>query len=93
MSATWCRYTGAPALVRDDDPLEVARILDLAFDAHQLFLRAAGDAARRQVLVGGAHRLHDLVDADAEALQLFGMQENLHLPLDRAADAMTLPTP
>ena len=74
------------ALVRDDDALEAARILDLAFDANQLFVRIARNAAGRQILVRGLNRRDHLIDADAIALQLLGTQEDLHLALDGAAD-------
>ena len=77
---------GRTALIRDDDPFEGARIAHLAFDANDLLLCAARDAACRQILIRGLNRRDDLVDADAVALQLLGTQEHLHLPLDGAAD-------
>ena len=54
------------ALLRDDDPRELRRILDLALDADDRIGLAARDAPRRNVLVRGADRVDHLVDADAE---------------------------
>ena len=69
------------ALLRDDDAAELRRVLDLAFDAHDRIALAAGDAARRHVLVGVADRVDHLVDADAERGQ------RVRLDLDRGSGA------
>ena len=68
-SATCDRYTGAAALLRDDDAAELRRVLDPAFDAHDRVARAARQAAGRHVLVRRAIAVHHLVDADARAPQ------------------------
>ncbi len=74
------RYDRRAALVRDDDALEVARVLHLAFDANQLF-RARHERSCRPARSWFARldRFHHLIDADAVTLQLLGPQEDLHL--------------
>src|SRR6185369_8629209 len=46
---------GRAALLRDDDPRELRRVLDLAFDANDRIGLAARDAARGNVLIRGAN--------------------------------------
>jgi hypothetical protein len=74
------------ALLGDDDPGELRRILDLALDADDRVrlprvMRPAG-----HVLVRGADRVDHLVDADAERRHGIGLDLDQDLPRHAAAD-------
>ena len=59
----------AAALLGDDDPAELCRILDLPLDAHDRIALSARNAAGRHVLIGIANRIDDLIDAQAQRRQ------------------------
>ena len=65
------------SLLRDDDPSELHRVLDLAFDPDDRVGRTSRDATGRHVLVGGANGVDDLIDAQAQR------GERLRLDLDQ----------
>ena len=66
------------AAAGDDDAAEIRRILHPALDLHHLFIGAGTDRAARQFLVFIAHRVDDLVDADALRFHL----ARLHIDVD-----------
>ncbi len=71
---------------RHDDFAERARVLDLAFDAHQLLVRTEADITGRHILIRVLNRAQHFVDADILRRHLSRFQVDQNLPAGVAAD-------
>src|SRR5262249_10189022 len=78
------KMDGGAALLRDDDAAELRRLPDAPVDADDGVARSVRDASGGHVLVGGANRADDLVDADAQRVQRRRPDLYQYLPRDAA---------
>ncbi len=71
----------------DDDATKIFRVPDPPLDPHQLLALATTDVAGRQIAVGTLDCADHLVDPDAVAAHLLGLEQDLdladHAPVDR----------